>query len=140
QRIFQSPFSWRSLGVDVRGRSAILRINYRTSHQIRAQADRLLGKQVADVDGNVEDRSGTISVFNGPEPVIRVFDSRDEESAAVGRWLVERAAEGVTPGEMAIFVRSVAELPRARTAVEAARLPVALLDDGMKMVRDRVSI
>ena len=79
-------------------------------------------------------------MFNGPEPVIRVFDSRDEESAAVGRWLVERAAEGVTPGEMAIFVRSVAELPRARTAVEAARLPVALLDDGMKMVRDRVSI
>ena len=42
QRIFQQPFSWRSLGVDVRGRSDTLRINYRTSHQIRAQADRLL--------------------------------------------------------------------------------------------------
>ena len=35
QRIFQTPFSWRSLGVDVRGRSHTLRINYRTSHQIR---------------------------------------------------------------------------------------------------------
>src|SRR5207247_1989230 len=81
QRIFQLAFSWRSLGVDIRGRSAILRINYRTSHQIRAQADRLLPKQVSDVDGNVEDRSGTISVFNGPAPVIRVLDSRDEESA-----------------------------------------------------------
>ena len=43
QRIFQLPFSWRSLGVDIRGRSGTLRINYRTSHQIRAQADRLLG-------------------------------------------------------------------------------------------------
>jgi mRNA-degrading endonuclease RelE of RelBE toxin-antitoxin system len=33
QRIFQQPFSWKSLGVDIRGRSQTLRINYRTSHQ-----------------------------------------------------------------------------------------------------------
>lgn len=68
QRIFQLPFSWKALGVDVRGRSHRLRINYRTSHQIRAQADRLLPSSMADVDGVVEDRRGTISVFNGPEP------------------------------------------------------------------------
>jgi len=42
QRIFQQPFSWKALGVDVRGRSSLLRINYRTLHQIRMQADRLL--------------------------------------------------------------------------------------------------
>jgi len=70
QRIFQVPFSWRSLGIDVRGRSATLRINYRTSHQIRAQADRLLGKQITDVDGNTENRRATISVFNGPAPLV----------------------------------------------------------------------
>ncbi|MBW1790143.1 MAG: ATP-dependent helicase, partial [Deltaproteobacteria bacterium] len=35
QRIFQQPFSWKTLGVDIRGRSRTLRINYRTSHQIR---------------------------------------------------------------------------------------------------------
>src|SRR6266850_955677 len=68
QRIFQQPFSWRSLGVDVRGRSYTLRINYRTSHQIRARADRLLPTALADVDGNAEDRRGTVSVFNGPPP------------------------------------------------------------------------
>ena len=37
QRIFQQPFSWKTLGLDIRGRSQTLRINYRTSHQIRAQ-------------------------------------------------------------------------------------------------------
>ena len=57
QRIFQQPFSWKSLGIDVRGRSSTLRINYRTSHQIRSHADRLLGPIVSDVDGNEEDRS-----------------------------------------------------------------------------------
>jgi hypothetical protein len=31
QRIFQAPFSWKALGVDIRGRSHTLRINYRTS-------------------------------------------------------------------------------------------------------------
>ncbi len=68
QRIFQQPFSWKALGVDIRGRSRTLRVNYRTSHQIRTQADRLLGPVVTDVDGNGEDRSDTVSVFNGPRP------------------------------------------------------------------------
>ncbi len=42
QRIFQQAFSWKSLGVDIRGRSRTLHINYRTSHQVRMQADHLL--------------------------------------------------------------------------------------------------
>jgi hypothetical protein len=66
QRIFQQPFSWKALGIDIRGRSRTLRVNYRTSHQIRSQAHRLLGPVVSDVDGNAEDRSHTVSVFNGP--------------------------------------------------------------------------
>ena len=140
QRIFQLPFSWRSLGVDIRGRSGTLRINYRTSHQIRTQADRLLGKHVSDVDGNMEERGGTISVFNGPDPLLRVLDTPEEESAVVGRWLADRVAEGVAPGEMSVFVRSPLELPRARAAVEAAGLLAALLDDDGKLGRDRVAV
>jgi hypothetical protein len=31
QRIFQQPFSWKALGVDIRGRSRRLRVNYRSS-------------------------------------------------------------------------------------------------------------
>ena len=42
QRIFQQPFSWRALGVDIRGRSSALRLNYHASHQIRARADTLI--------------------------------------------------------------------------------------------------
>src|SRR5262249_7658366 len=75
QRIFQQPFSWKALGVDVRGRSSTLRINYRTSHQIRTQADRLLGPEVSDMDGNTEEPKGTISTFNGPQPDIMVLET-----------------------------------------------------------------
>ena len=90
QRIFQTPFSWRALGVDVRGRSHTLRINYRTSHQIRRQADRLLPPELADVDGNAERRGATVSVFNGPAPEVRTFDSPEDETEAIADWLRAR--------------------------------------------------
>src|SRR5205807_10274548 len=97
QRIFQQPFSWKSLGVDIRGRARTLHINYRTSHQIRTQADRLLGPELADVDGITEERLGTISVFNGPAPEIRILKGPDEETQAVSKWLRDRINESVVP-------------------------------------------
>jgi superfamily I DNA/RNA helicase len=140
QRIFQQPFSWKSLGVDVRGRSSTLRINYRTSHQIRTQADKLLGPEVSDVDGNTEERRGTISTFNGPPPDIMVLDTPQEEIKAVGEWLAERTKKGVVPHEIGVFVRSAQELDRARAAVEYARLPYKVLDDNLETTTGRASI
>lgn len=128
QRIFQTPFSWASLGVDVRGRSQTLRINYRTSHQIRSQADRLLQRELADVDGNIESRKGTISAFNGPEPTIAVAASLEDEAATIATWLRDRVKDGVLPHEIGVFVRSEAELPRARAAVARAGLKAVELD------------
>ena len=140
QRIFQQPFSWKALGVDIRGRSRTLRLNYRTSHQIRGMADRLLGAEVADVDGNKEDRRGTISVFNGPTPAVSTFESPELESGGVGEWLRARATEGVTPHEMAVFVRSTTEIPRARAAVEAAGMPFKILDETAETTGGLISI
>ena len=140
QRIFQLPFSWKSLGVDVRGRARTLSINYRTSHQIRAQADRLLGAEVADVDGNVETRKGTVSVFNGQAPSVLAFASEAEDVAGVGAWLQACGAEGVRPAEMAVVVRSEAQLDRARQAVKAAGLDFCVLDDKVRPEEAKVSI
>lgn len=129
QRIFQQPFSWKALGVEIRGRSKTLNINYRTSHQIRMQADRLLGPEVTDVDGNVEERTGTISVFNGPAPSVLPQASPEAEVTTVGEWLKERLAEGLQPHEMGIFVRSAEQLKRAQNAAQAAGIPAKVLDD-----------
>jgi len=129
QRIFQQPFSWRSLGVDVRGRSRTLRVNYRTSHQIRTQADRLLGHVVTDIDGNVEDRRGTVSVFNGPPPTIISLSNEAEEAKAVAGWVQEQTVAGLRPHEFGIFVRSEAQLDRARSAADASGLAYKILDE-----------
>ncbi|MEO6319503.1 MAG: 3'-5' exonuclease [Polaromonas sp.] len=140
QRIFQLPFSWKSLGVDVRGRSRTLTINYRTSHQIRVQADRLLGPEVSDIDGNVETRKGTVSVFNGQPPSVQTFASEAAEIAGVGAWLKECCSENVQPAEIAIFVRSKAQLDRARQAVRAAGMNFCVLDDKVRPEESKVSI
>lgn len=116
QRIFRQPFSWTTLGVDVRGRSHILKVNYRTSHQIREMADRLLPKVVRDVDGLEEDRAGTVSVFNGPVPVISRHSTTEEEIAAVAKFIGDAVANGVAASEISIFVRSRDQLDRARAA------------------------
>ena len=135
QRIFQQPFSWKALGVDIRGRSRTLRVNYRTSHQIRTQADRLLGTVVTDVDGNREDRSDTVSVFNGPLPMVRSLKSENGEAAFVGNWIAARAKEGVAPHEFGVFVRSPGQLDRASVAVKAAGLSFKILDEQVETTR-----
>ena len=140
QRIFQQPFSWKALGVDVRGRSTTLRINYRTSHQIRMQADRLLGPEVSDVDGNVEDRRTTVSLFNGPLPTVKIFETVEEESKAVGEWLKARTNEGVQPHEVAVFVRSSAQLDRAKAAAKHAELSLKVLDENVETAIGKISI
>lgn len=140
QRIFQHPFSWKALGVDVRGRARNLRVNYRTSHQIRVQADRLLEAEVNDVDGITEVRSDTVSVFNGPPPMIKSFDSEKDEIAAVGTWLANQAKTGVLPHEFGVFVRSEAQLSRAQAAVKKAGLAFKVLDEQVNVAPGHVAV
>ena len=120
QRIFQQPFSWKALGINVQGRSATLKVNYRTSHQIREAADRLMGASVADADGERDDRRGTISVFNGPEPSVVLADSVEAEQAAVAAFIKSSLADGVRAEEIGVFVRTRAVIGRARDAVRSA--------------------
>ena len=140
QRIFQQPFSWKSFGVDIRGRSHTLRVNYRTSHQIRTQADRLIGPEVADGDGNREDRRDTVSVFNGPSPLIRVLMDEDEERQTVVDWISTQVTIGIPLHEIGIIVRSGAQLDRAKSAVQKLKLPVKILDERVETANGHVSI
>ena len=122
QRIFHLPFSWARLGLDVRGRSHCLKVNYRTSHQIRAAADKLLPASIADLDGIEEGRRGTVSVFDGPVPLVVLAHDEAEETAKVGGAVRGWIGEGVPAAEIALLVRSDRQLARARAAIKAAGL------------------
>lgn len=140
QRIFQEPFSWKELGVDIRGRSRTLKVNYRTSHQIRQAADRLMPKIVQDVDQNEQDRRGTVSVFNGPDPEIQTFGNADREIQGVGDWIKKTVADGIAPAEIGIFVRSNDQLARARAAVKLAGHAQLELSERLEQPQGRIAI
>jgi superfamily I DNA/RNA helicase len=140
QRIFQLPFSWRALGVDVRGRSSTLRVNYRTSHQIRMKADLLLPAEIRDADGTADARGQTISAFNGPAPVLELHEDADAEVSAVAAWLKARIAEGLQPHELGVFVRSEEQIARARAALNAAGIAYKLLDDRVQTVSGHAAV
>jgi len=123
QRIFQQPFSWKELGIDVRGRSFTLKVNYRTSQQIRVMADRLLPQMIRDVDGLEDDRRGAVSVFDGLDPTVVIAEDAQAERAAAAAFLKAALADGIAPQQIAIFVRSPEFLPRARAIADAASLP-----------------
>lgn len=140
QRIFQQPFSWKSAGIDLRGRTRLLRINYRTSQQIRKTADRLLDPQVGDADGEEFDRKGTFSAFGGPPPRVVACDDQEAEKGLVEAFLRERLAEGVKPHEIAVMVRSAAQIPRAVSAVEASGVPHIVLDERLATLAGSINV
>ncbi len=119
QRIFQQPFSWKALGVNVQGRSATLKVNYRTSHQIREASDRLLAASLSDVDGRDEERKGTISVFNGPSPTVIIADNVAAETKTVAAFVAGCITDGIAPDDIGIFVRTRDLMARARDVIAA---------------------
>ena len=117
QRIFRSPFPWRSAGVNIRGRSRSLKVNYRTSHQIREKSDLLLPSRLLELDGEEDRRLGITSVFHGPAPEIHEFATESQEAEGVYAWVNDRLADGYPANSIAILMRSQNEIPRAKRAV-----------------------
>ena len=140
QRIFQQPFSWGNLGVNIRGRSKTLKVNYRTSHQIRSKADLLLDPEIRDMDENSEDRRGTVSVFNGVEPIINRLEKQVEEIKVVSDWVESLVQKGLDRHEIAIFVRSADQLERAKIVASNADLESIVLDESIRPQRDHISL
>jgi superfamily I DNA/RNA helicase len=127
QRIYPGGFSLRALGVDVRGRSHILRINYRTTEQIRRAADRLLGDAADDLEGGTETRSGTRSLLRGPDPVLQPCASWDEELTAVAQRIRRWLEEGLEPREIAVFCRTNSRADEVLRALRERDVPALQL-------------
>jgi hypothetical protein len=140
QRIYRWPFPWLAAGVDVRGRAQRLRVNYRTSAEIRRFSDALLPAKLAEVDGEEEPRQ-TISILRGPEPEIVAGESVDGEVAALTDWLRELRRRDIEPGQIAIFGRTRQVVrKRAEPALAQAGLAGRWLAPDSDLATDAVAI
>lgn len=120
QRIYGAPLSLRSVGIDVRGRSKILRVNYRTTREIRMLAEAVMAPHSDDLDGGSESRQGTRSVLRGPEPRLLGCASAFDEAERVRDVVLAWRADGLAGHEIAIFARRKKDAEVVGAALAAA--------------------
>lgn len=123
QRIYKGPLSWQALGLEVRGRSIRLRVNYRTTREIATIAEKVLPPSL---EGEVRE---VLSLLRGPEPEIRQFPTQkacEEGLLTWVRWLLER---GTQPEEIGVLVRIWHLADALEDAFRKAHIPVTRLSD-----------
>jgi AAA domain/UvrD-like helicase C-terminal domain len=90
QRLYGQKIALRACGINVQGRSSRLRVNYRTTEEIRSWAMAMLeGVEIDDLDGGKEDETGYKSLLTGPRPDVRHFSTRGDELEYVGQRVKE---------------------------------------------------
>jgi superfamily I DNA/RNA helicase len=107
QRIYGRKLVLSRCGVDIKGRSHKLRINYRTTDETRKWATMVLaGVTVDDLDGNQDDLKGYQSLLHGDQPIVQGFSSFDEEIGFIKTYLQQLENDGFALSNSCIVVRT----------------------------------
>ena len=128
QRIYGRKVTLKDCGVLVQGRSSNLKINYRTTEQIRNWSMALIqGIEVDDLDGEKDREGGYRSLLSGAAPEVRKFDTAEEE----GQFLVETVKELLKhkqPEEICLVARTGKLLSdHYQPLLKAAKVPCVVL-------------
>ena len=116
-------------GIDIRGRSRKLRLNYRTTEQTRAWAARLLeSRSIDDLDGGSDNNSGIRSLTKGPEPLLRNFDTCEQQVEAIVQYLKNLSEPECRLADTCIVVRTNVERAAIEESLRAEGLDVVQID------------
>jgi superfamily I DNA/RNA helicase len=108
QRIYRPAVPWVRFGIDTRGRSYTLRVNYRTTRQIQDFAERVLPEAI---EGVQEDETRILSdrpvaLMHGGVPEAHGYENIPAEMRGLKDWIYRCLNDNIQPGEIAIFARS----------------------------------
>jgi len=107
QRIYRHKVVLSRCGINIRGRSKKLKINYRTTEETRKWATKLLeGTAVDDLDGGVDSQKGYKSLLHGDSPEVQCFNSFTEEIQYIAAYLNELVKEGVDVSTVCLVART----------------------------------
>lgn len=117
QSIYQKSrrsFSFARLGIQARGRTSVMRLNYRSTAEILALALRcaqgLLDERAGADDDAVPCVPPASAGRRGPMPRLIEVASDAEEAAAAASQVEAALADGVAPGDVAVLARTKAQL------------------------------
>ncbi|XVU29163.1 UvrD-helicase domain-containing protein [Actinoplanes sp. CA-054009] len=136
QRIYDSQVSLTRLGIQVRGRTRRLTVNYRTTHEILDLSVKVLNPDaVVGLDDAPDTLVGYRSVTRGGTPVLTGHPTQDDEFEAlierVGTWL----DQGVEPHAIGVAARTGKLVKAITTTLAGAYIPVADDKQGIEGVR-----
>lgn len=98
-------------GINIRGRARKLRINYRTTEEIRSWAVRLLeGKDIDDLDGGIDTNDGYKSLTHGNAPVIKNLSTAEEQYEYLAEYLKDKEKNNVPLGNICVVARTNKEV------------------------------
>ncbi|WP_395108875.1 UvrD-helicase domain-containing protein [Actinomadura sp. SCN-SB] len=121
QRIYDSHVSLASLGINVRGRSTKLKLNYRTTQEILSWAVPLLGLTPAQgLDDSADTLDGYRSPMHGRRPSVVAYDDPDAELDGLVRQVREWLDDGVEPTAIGVAARTRYLLARATARLKEA--------------------
>jgi hypothetical protein len=124
QRIYDNHVSLARIGVNVRGRSKRLTVNYRTTQEILALAVPALGKAaVTGLDDEADTLTGYRSPLHGRRPDVHSAPTRDAEFDALVECVRGWQSEGIEPHAIGIAARVGYLGKQAAAALEAAGIP-----------------
>ncbi len=125
QRIYGKVVTLSHCGIDIRGRSRKLRLNYRTTDEIRRWATAVLEDiAVDDLDGGTDSLAEYRSLVHGEVPVVKGFTTLEEELKFLQQTLREIQAEDSTLSGVCLVVRTKALVDTFAAALNQAGIPV----------------
>ena len=116
QRIYRRRSSLSQCGIQIRGRSRKLRINYRTTEETRRFAIAVLeGVEVDDLDDGTDSSKGYRSLLHGEQPEVCGFDSQEEEAQWIANLVGSIREQGGADKDVCVVSRTKAALERYAT-------------------------
>lgn len=123
QRIYRHRATLGKCGIDIRGRARKLRLNYRTTDEIRRFAVALLeGRPIDDLDGGLDDQQGYMSLTHGPKVEVHRLKTLADETAFLGRHVKDLIDSGASPASICIVGRTKSVVEHVKDALRTASL------------------
>lgn len=123
QRIYRHRATLGKCGIDIRGRARKLRLNYRTTDEIRRFAVALLeGRPIDDLDGGLDDQQGYMSLTHGPKVEVHGLKTAFAEAALIGKHVKELIDSGAAPESICIVGRTKTVIEHVKDALRSASL------------------
>ena len=108
QRIYKNHAVLSKCGIDVKGRSSYLQINYRTTEEIQNYAFSMLqGSSFENLDGEpYDDQTRCQSLTHGEEPKVMHFKTQGDEQAFIVDEIIKLLDSGIKPEDICITART----------------------------------